>query len=247
MSFYAAIAFAVTGAVALASGFAMGKMSGRSTAVSGTAAGAAWLAAGLIVLPFLPWPTPLMLGIGVVAWLFGVLVDHRPVPAALRHGVALVLFGVLIVGGVPVFLLRTALGLNLPAPVLIGAILVVGLVLRLSSDRIVVPETHRLQAYGVLLVVPTLVMLAMVPNIATQPSFWWQAGIAAMPLAMLALKPLAGAGPMGEAGGLMLGFATGFVVLNTLAFSWVNPLVWIGIGVLALVVELRSRFRPARA
>ncbi|MGV3651040.1 MAG: hypothetical protein ACO1OK_06410 [Devosia sp.] len=247
MSSYAAIAFVVTGVVAIGAGFAIGRMSGRTTAISGTAAGAAWLVAGLMVLPFLPWPTPLMLGIGVVAWLFGVMVDHRPVPAFLRHGVALALFGALVVGGIPIFLLRTALGLQLPSPVLVGAILLVGLVLRLASDRIVVPETHRLQAYAVLLVVPTLVMLALVPGIASQPPFWWQAGISAMPLAMLVLKPLAKAGPMGEAGGLMLGFATGYVVLNTVAFSWVSPLAWIGIGVAALAVELRSRLRPERA
>ena len=247
MSFYAAIAFVVTGAVAIAAGYAIGRMSGRTTAISGTAAGAAWLVAGLMVLTFLPWPTPLMLGIGILAWLFGVMVDHRPVPAFLRHGVALVLFGVLVVGGIPVFLLRTALGLDLPTPVLIGAILLVALVFRLASDRIVVPETHRLQAYAVLLVVPTLIMLAMVPGIASQPPFWWQAGISAMPLAMLALKRLASAGAMGEAGGLMLGFATGYVVLNTVAFGWVDPLAWIGIGGVALAVELRSRLSPGRA
>jgi hypothetical protein len=228
---------------ALAAGLLMERSTGRMAAVAGSAALAGWLASGLFAVTVWAWPAPLLLGVGVVAWLFGVLADHRPLPAIVRHGVALAIFAAMVVGSLPLFLLRTATGLELPAPVLVGLLLAIALILRLVSDRVHVPETHRVEAYALLLVAPTLLMAVTVAGIVDQPAFWWQAGLASLPVAIALLHRLRGPGPLGEAGGLLLGLATGYVVLSTLSFGWVTPVQWVIIGLVALVVELRSKFR----
>src|SRR5690606_10607695 len=118
----------------------------------------------------------------------------------------------------------------LPAPVLVGVIVLIALALRLASDRIRVPPAHRAEAYAVLLLAPTLIMAGTVPGILAQPPFWWQAGLAAMPVAIAILARWRGPLPLGEAAGLPLGLATGYVLLSSLAFGWLGWLQWVFIG-----------------
>lgn len=250
----AAIAFLAAFAAALVAGFAMrsvveprppdgvGQRSSTSP-VAATAMLAGWLSAGLLALATWAWPAPLLAGAGVAAWLFGMLADSRRLPGWLRHAGALAIFAALVVGGIPVFLLRTSLGIDLPAPVLIAILLGIALALRLVSDRVHVPPPHRIEAYAVLLVAPTAIMAAFVPGILDQPPFWWQAGLAALPLALRVLHRPLGSPSLGEAAGLLLGLATGYTVLSTLAFGWLTWPQWVAIGLAALAVELRSKVR----
>jgi Fuc2NAc and GlcNAc transferase len=202
--------------------------------------------AGLSTTLSTPWPTLLVLVLGLAMATVGFLDDRKPIPAAYRLAAQLALAGIMAALCIPATQLAAGLGLPLPGFVLI-LVAVIGTVYWVNIfnfmdgiDGIAASEAAFMLAGAAL-----LAAFAQ-PGLVEQPFFWWFVATAAATVAFLGLNWAPAKIFMGDAGSYFLGFIIAFFALATVALGWLSLWQWLILGALFLAdasVTLARRLR----
>ena len=206
--------------------------------------------AGLSTTLSTPWPTLLVLLLGLAMAAVGFLDDRKPIPAAYRLAAQLALAGIMAALCIPATQLAAGLGLPLPGFMLIlGAI--IGTVYWVNIfnfmdgiDGIAASEAAFMLAGAAL-----LAAIAQ-PLLLDQPFLWWLVATGGAAAAFLGLNWAPAKIFMGDAGSYFLGFIIAFFALATVALGWLSLWQWLILGALfiadatvTIVRRLRLRER----
>ncbi|RUT31247.1 hypothetical protein EMQ25_10320 [Arsenicitalea aurantiaca] len=201
----------------------------------------------LFVAYHAPWPAALVLLVSLFAAGFGYLADRRALGRPWRLGVTALLLALLIGLGIPLFLLRTETGIALPAPVLLG-IVVIGALGWISAfarmDRIA-----GLAASQAALMLSAAAALALFSGRASldQPGLWWMVGLAAASGGFLVLAWPPARLAMGRLGTSYLGLMLVFLALNGIVLGWFDPQQALVLGAVPIALATADLLPVQRA
>ncbi|HEY9010081.1 MAG TPA: hypothetical protein VIN06_03610 [Devosia sp.] len=179
-----------------------------------------------------PWPTVLVLILGLVMAGVGFLDDRRPVPAAYRLAAQLALAGFMAAICIPATQLAAGLGLPLPGFVVVllavaGTVYWVNIFNFMDGIDGIAGSEAAFMLAGAALLAGTVQ-----PALLTQPYFWWLVATAAAGAAFLILNWAPAKIFMGDAGSTFLGFIIAFFALATVALGWLSIWQWLILGAL---------------
>jgi len=206
--------------------------------------------AGLSTALSTPWPTVLVLILGLAMAAVGFLDDRKPIPAAYRLAAQLALAGIMAALCIPATQLAIGIGLPLPGVMLI-LFAIVGTVYWVNIFNFMdgIDGIAASQAAYMLGGAALLAVVAQ-PVLLEQPFFWWLVATAAAAAAFLALNWAPAKIFMGDAGSYFLGFIIAFFALATVALGWLTLWQWLILGALfiadatvTIVRRLRLRER----
>lgn len=183
--------------------------------------------AGLSTALSTPWPTLLVLVLGLAMAAVGFFDDRKPIPAAYRLAAQLALAGIMAALCIPATQLAAGLGLPLPAVMLI-LLAIFGTVYWVNVFNFMdgIDGIAASQAAYMLAGAALLAAIAQ-PMLLDQAFFWWLVATAAAAAAFLGLNWAPAKIFMGDAGSYFLGFIIAFFVLATVALGWLTLWQWL--------------------
>jgi len=204
-------------AAALAAGIVSGVLSWRfPMAPLAAAVVAGGVAAGLVLVVVRPLPGGVVLIGGLLAAGAGLLHDRAMIPRWALIVLELAIAAGTLALAVPIFLLRTSIGLELPAPVLI---LLAALLVALSSVGLRRADRLPGLAAGICAAVAGLAtFLGVLGRIPDYPTLWWLAALTLV-TAGLSMVGRARAAPLGSTGTSYLAITLGILILTLAAFG----------------------------